>query len=37
LLCVDAGFGEPLQMIFPQFGGHDVEDFVPPLESLFEE
>jgi hypothetical protein len=37
LLHVDAGFGEPPEMVFRQLGVHDVESFVPPVKALFDE
>jgi hypothetical protein len=37
LLHVDTGFGEPLEMVFPQLGVHDVESFVSLIKALFDE
>jgi hypothetical protein len=34
---VDAGFGEPPEMVFPQIGVHEVESFVSPVKALFDE
>src|SRR6266576_2541086 len=37
-LChVDAGFGEPPEMIFPQVGVHEVTSSVAPLKAVFHE
>ena len=37
LLHVDAGFGEPPEMVFPQLGVHEVEGFVPLVKAVFDE
>jgi hypothetical protein len=34
---VDAGIGEPPEMVFPQIGVDEVASFVPPLKALLDE
>jgi hypothetical protein len=36
-LHVDPCFGEPLEMLFPQFGVDEMESLVSPLEAVFDE
>jgi hypothetical protein len=36
LLHIDASFGEPPEMFFPQFGVNEMERFIQPVEAIFD-